>query len=192
MKFYSFSFTVLCSIFFLTACSQTRIDPYSERFFNALNQYQGDSLKNMLGFDFKYRSTTFQCNESMDEKCFAAFVSTAYRFQKKYAVKKVINEEQRMFLVEEQGEFLRCLGVQYPIYKISISLDYQGKISGFTIDTIANDYIFQKELHQKGDKFEAWRKKKWIESNASAYRDPSFLTPQELNKMMLEYKKEND
>ena len=172
----------------LNACAQVKPDAFSENFFTALNHYRMDSLKQMAGFDFRFRNAVIQIPNITNEKAFEAYISTAERYQKKYVLRKVINIDQRSFLVEEQGEYLRALGVAYPKFIFTLTLDEMGRLYKLSINTTEDYPEYTKRLHEKSEKFEAWRKKKMMQPNGLAkYGDP---TPAELSAILKEYEKE--
>lgn len=180
---------LFCQLLMLNACAQVKPDAFSECFFVALKHYQVDSLKSMLGFDFQFHNAVIPNQGITQEKAFEAYVSTAARYHKKYMIKKVIHEQHRSFLVEEQSEYLHALGVAYPEFIFTLTPDDMGRLGKLSIDTTKDYPAYTKQLQEKGRQFEEWRRKKMVQPNGlSKYGDP---TPAELPEILKEYEKEH-
>lgn len=179
---------LLFSLLFSDTRAQVKADDYTERFFSALNSYNGTVLKNMQGFDFVFRNTAVPQQGMTNETAFEAFFTNAQRYRKQYIIKKTINAEQRKLLVEEQGEYPRALGVAYPEFIFTLTRDEQGELGTLDIDTTKNYPVYRRQLQEKSKRFESWRKKKMLQAGGlEKYGDAH---PERLSIILKEYEKE--
>lgn len=179
---------LFCCILFTDAQAQVKTDTFSERFFAALNSYNKDTLTSMQSFDFTFRNTALNLRGVTNEQAFEAYYFTAMRYRKQYRIKKVIDAAQRSFLVEEQGEYLRALGVAYPEFIVTLTPDEQGKLGALNIDTTKNYPAYRHQLHEKSKRFESWRKKKMLQAGGLGKYGDSH--PEQLSTILKEYEKE--
>jgi len=183
-----FALILFFPLLFSNARAQVKTDHYTERFFSALNSYNGALLKNMQGFDFVFRNTAVPQQGVTNETAFEVFFTNAQRYRKQYIIKKIINAEQRKLLVEEQGEYPRALGVAYPEFIFTLAQDEQGKLGTLDIDTTKNYPAYRRQLHEKSERFESWRKKKMLQAGGlEKYGDAH---PEHLSIILKEYEKE--
>ncbi|MBL7712895.1 MAG: hypothetical protein JNL13_10535 [Chitinophagaceae bacterium] len=179
---------LVCCLFFTEVQAQVKADTFSERFFSFLNSYNNDTLKSMQGFDFSFRNTAIPLRGTTSEKAFEAYLFTAVRYRKQYRIRKTIDAARRSFLVEEQGAYPRALGVAYPEFIFTLTLDEQGKLGALDIDTTKNYPVYRHQLQEQSKRFESWRKKKMRQAGGlEKYGDER---PEQLDIILKEYEKQ--
>jgi hypothetical protein len=140
----------------LTACGQSRPNA-SDKFFEFLNSYQEDSLRNILTDDFQLNRTytTYSNDKSsfLDE-----YVPNSKAYNGKYKILKVISEiEPKQFLVEDQSDYFKYLNVDYPTWKITIYTK-DNKINLVSIDTTDTYKKYLANIKIADELFMTWLK----------------------------------
>ncbi|MBL7764655.1 MAG: hypothetical protein JNJ58_01055 [Chitinophagaceae bacterium] len=91
-------------------------------FLEYLNNYQKDSLQNLLSEDFEFKrsyTTLTMDKANLIEK----YLPESKAFQGKFIVLKVLHQQDpKQFLVEDQSNYLKYLKVDYPTWKMTITV----------------------------------------------------------------------
>lgn len=153
--------TFLFLLFSLTTCGQNT-PSVSDKFFDFLNNYQIDSLRNLLTDDFQLKrtyTTYFNDKSSFLEN----YLPNSKNYNGKYEILKVITDiEPQQFLVEDQSDYLKYLKVDYPTWKITISIE-DNRISQVTIDTTETYKKYSANIKVADEIFMAWLKANYPE-----------------------------
>lgn len=140
----------------LASFGQKKPSP-EDHFFNWLNNYQKDSLRNLLAEDFLLRrtyTTYFNDKSSFLDK----YIPDSKAYNGKYKILKVITDiEPRQFLVEDQSDYLKYLNVGYPTWNITLMVKDE-KIQQVIIDTTEAYQKYLEEIKVADEKFMTWLK----------------------------------
>ena len=179
-------FTIIAGISLsLTSCVQSQSNT-SDKFFEFLNSYQEDSLRNILTDDFQLNRTytTYSNDKSsfLDE-----YLPNSKAYNGKYKILKVISEiEPKQFLVEDQSDYLKYLNVDYPTWKITIYTKHN-KINLVTIDTTETYEKYLANIKIADELFMSWLKSNYPEITQEMLSNQEGL----LAKRLKEYAEKN-
>ena len=150
-------FTIIAGISLsLTSCVQSQPNT-SEKFFEFLNSYQEDSLRNILTDDFQL-NRTYTTYSNDKSSFFDEYLPNSKSYNGKYKILKVISEiEPKQFLVEDQSDYLKYLNVDYPTWKITIYTKHN-KINLVTIDTTETYEKYLSNIKIADELFMSWLK----------------------------------
>lgn len=147
----------------LTLYCQVITSP-ADKFFDFLNNYQIDSLRNLITEDFQIKRTyTTYSNDRLS--FLEQYIPDSKALNGGYTVLKVTDDiEQKQFFVLDQSDYLKCLKVDYPIWKMIITTEHD-KVKQVTIDTtdMYQEYVTQVKVAD--EKFADWLKVKYPRDN---------------------------
>jgi hypothetical protein len=97
-------------MFSLTACAQNVTSP-AGKFLSFLNDYQKDSLQNLITNDFQLKRTYTKYDN--DKSSFLdKYLPNSRAYNGKYIILSVISDiEPKKYLVEDQSDYLKYLNV---------------------------------------------------------------------------------
>jgi hypothetical protein len=159
----------------------------AEKFIAFLNNYQKDSLNDLLADDFELQRT--YSSYSNNKKTFLEdYISSSKAYHGKYKILKVMsNVEPQQFLVEDHSDYLQYLKIEKPKWIMTFFSD-KNKINRLNIDSTISYSQFTEDLKKKSIAFDSWVKEKHPEIN------PNSITKTEglFMKLLKEYCKENN
>lgn len=134
----------------------------AHRFISFLNEYEADSLDKLLTEDFKL-VRTFADYSNDKASLLDRYLSHSKNFNAKYKILKTLdNGNPVRFLVEDQSDYLKYLGIHPPTWEISV-LTEGDKVHKVTIDTTDAYHAYMSELRSKGSAFDLWLKETYPE-----------------------------
>ncbi len=157
------NFTILTILLGLTcfvSCGQNSRTNPADKFLSFLNRYQVDSLQTLLSDNFQLKRT--YTTYTNDKKSFIEkYVPNSKNLNAAYKVLTTIQNGQTTdFLVEDQSDFLKYLGIDNPRWKVQVTTNEQEKIVLVTIDTTESHQAYLTQTKEKGEQFEKWLKQK--------------------------------
>lgn len=133
----------------------------AEKFMTYLNNYQVDSLRNLITNNFQLKRTYSQYTNNKTS-FLEDYVKKSKVFNGKYKIIQTTQSGQTTdFLVEDQSDYLKYLRIIYPKWKIKIEVNEQEKVESMIIDTTQNYPVYSKEVKEKDALFEQWLKQKY-------------------------------
>ena len=144
----------------LFSCTQ-KTKPQSDEFLELLNSYQTDSLQSILATNFIINRT--YTNYKTDLNLFLGeYMQKSKAFNGKYNIIKVIStKEPKVFLIEDQSDYLKYLQVSFPTWKIMIRRNPENKIEGVTFDTTETFGKYSLDIKAKEASFNKWLENKY-------------------------------
>jgi len=185
MKASFFKLTFFFLVIPLFSYSQIKLTP-AEKFFDFLNNYQKDSLDNLLTEDFKLLRTysDFRNNKTtfLDD-----YISYSKAYNGKYEIVRVIsNTEPQQFLVVDRSDYFKYLKIENPKWIISVFSD-KNKVKQVNIDSTNSYSRYLKDMRVKNSDFDNWLEQKHPELTLDAIIKADGL----LIKLLKEYYEEN-
>jgi hypothetical protein len=155
------SLTFLFLLFSMSTCGQNTPSA-SDKFFDFLNNYQIDSLRNLLTDDFQLKRT--YTSYSNDKTSFLDnYLPNSKTYNGKYKILKVITDiEPQQFLVEDLSDYLKYLKVDCPTWKITLTTE-DNKIRQVTIDTTETYKKYSADIKIADEIFMTWLKANYPE-----------------------------
>ncbi len=154
-----FTFTFFLLLFSLPICAQ-KPSSATQKYFTFLNNYETDSLAKLLTKDFQLKRTftSFKNDKSYFLQTYLPYSKTIHG--KFTIVKGWVDTTPNSFLVEDYSDYLKCLDVPYPTWKLII-IEKGNQIKEVIIDTtdIYRKYLL--ELKAKERIFTNWVLKKY-------------------------------
>ncbi len=152
---------LILELIFFVSCGQNSNLNVAQKFLAFLNNYQTDSLHNLVADNYQLKRTyTTYTNDKLS--FIEEYIPTVENYKGKYRIlKTTANGPITDFLVEDQSDYLKYLIIQYPKWKIQITANGKEKIESMIIDTTDNyqDYLIQAK--EKGHQFDRWMKEKY-------------------------------
>ena len=156
-------------------CAAAQSKHPANRFIQFLNNYQRDSLANLLDDDFLMTRT--YAKYTNDKQSFLGkYIDKSKAGQAKFIVLKEISiKEPRQYLVADESNFFKYLGLKSPNWKLTISTKGD-KVLLTSIDTTTNYRKYLLELKVKDGEFNAWLTQKYPKetSNTISKNDTLF------------------
>jgi hypothetical protein len=152
------------------------------KFLNFLNDYQKDSLQNLITDDFQLKRTYTKYDN--DKSSFLdKYLPYSRNYNGKFKLLKVISDiEPATYLVEDQSDYLKYLKVEYPTWKITIETE-DHKVKRVTIDTTETYQKYATDLKIAEEIFMAWLKSNYPKDTQEILYDQEGL----LTKRLKEY-----
>jgi hypothetical protein len=123
-------------------------------------KYQTHNLESLLSDDFIFERTCFGYTNNKNSFIVEYIPSSKTLNARFKLLKVVVDKPSKVFLVEEQSDYLKYLGVTYPTWKMTIVLSNK-LVKKVIIDSTDSWPKYQAELLKKGEDFERWVKKKY-------------------------------
>jgi len=121
-----------------------------------LNNYQTDSLRTLLDDNFQVKRTyvTF----TNDKATFIdTYIPTSKNFNGKYIIlNSSYDQRESEYLVEDRSDYFKYLKIDYPKWKIKLTVNEQSKIETMTIDSTETYQTYKFQMQQKDKEFEIW------------------------------------
>jgi len=147
--------TLLQSLLTLTCYGQNP-KSNSDKFMDFLNNYQTDSLRTLLDDNFQVKRTyvTF----TNDKATFIdTYIPTSKNFNGKYIIlNSSYDQRESEYLVEDRSDYFKYLKIDYPKWKIKLTVNEQSKIETMTIDSTETYQTYKFQMQQKDKEFEIW------------------------------------
>jgi hypothetical protein len=145
-------------------------------FLDFVNNYQGDSLNNILAEDFQLTSPNTVSNNINKKTFLGEYLKTTKAFNGKYNIIKVVSEnEPKTFLIKDQSDYLKFLKVESPIWKITITKNDDSKIKEVRMDTTTNFNEYVTNIQTKEQLFNNWLKKNYPKETLEILHDNDYL-----------------
>lgn len=147
----------------------------ADKYLEFLNEYQSDSLRNLLTDDFLIKRTF--ANYTNDKSSFLnSYITYSKNFNGKYRVLEVVADEETVhYLVEDQSDYLKYLRIEYPTWKIAVTTK-ENKVQTVVIDTTETTSKYLADVKKKDIGFKDWMKNRHPEENqASLYNVEGLL-----------------
>jgi uncharacterized protein (DUF1499 family) len=145
-------------------------------FLDFLNNYQVDSLNNILADNFQLTSPNTVSNNINKKEFLGEYLKTTKAFNGKYDIIKVVSEnEPKTFLIKDQSDYLKFLEVESPIWKITIMKNANSKIEEVRMDTTANYNEYGINIQTKEQLFNNWLKKNYPKETLEILHNNDYL-----------------
>ena len=127
-----------------------------DRFLEYLNQYQIDSLENLLADSFQIVRT--YTNFKTDRvSFFGDYLRRTEAYNGKYKVMDIVTASgATVYLVEDQSDYIDFLGVKPPTWKIRIDRNSKGKVYLVLIDTTESFTKYSRDMLSAEAYFDKW------------------------------------
>jgi hypothetical protein len=144
----------------LSSCTQKnsmkKEKSIADKYFEFYNNYQIDSMATILNDNFQIRKT--YDTQIVDKKTFLnSHMPYSKTVHKKY---EVIEGDSGKYVVEEQSDNCKYIGVIYPTWKMTIT-HHNGKINDILIDKTADFEIYSSDMLTKTIDFMDWMKTRY-------------------------------
>ena len=129
-------------------------DPDS--FLEYLNQYQTDSLENLLADNFQI-VRTYTDYKTDRASFFGDYLKRTKAYNGKYKVMDVVTASgAKVYLVEDQSDYIDFLKVKPPTWKIKIDRNSESKVFLVTMDTTETFAKYSRDMLSAEAHFDKW------------------------------------
>lgn len=146
----------ICAVFILTACTITAQKTPAEKFVMFYNQYQTDSLTNLLDKNFTY-TRTFS-SYTNDKQSFLNDLQNRTAIM--HASLNIISSDQQEFIsrftVKDKSDYFTYLGINPPTWILIVYTNHEHKISACKLDTTTSYRKYNNESAKKYEAFKKW------------------------------------
>jgi hypothetical protein len=162
--------TIFCFLFFISINSfAQKAKAPAEKFIVFLNNYQADSLEVLLADSFKL-TRTFTTYSNNRASFFDFYIPYSKECNGKFKIlEKTSGKNSTQFLVKDESDYFKYLGIDGATWKISVSVK-NNKVESVVIDTTESYRKYLSEMELKEQAFHEWLRKNYPDESPGKYQ----------------------